>query len=508
MPTLVDALRSLDGRTVLIALFASVFTYIFVGGLSNYRKLSQFKGPPVAAFSRIWLFKHSLSADVNRAQFEALARYGSPCRIGPDLLITDDADLVRHMNAPGSNWRRSDWYDAVRLDPRHDSVFSTRDEKIHADLKAREAGGYQGRDIESLETDIDARTLDMLDLIKRSYNDKVMDVAEMTRFFTIDVLSTVAFGKPFGFLAANKDLWEYNQNTSSFMIALEWVANHKTIRTLFQSRIMQALAAPKETDKTGMGPMLAFARSAVAERFHPDPNSKTPLKKDMLNHFISKGLSQLQCEVEANLQIVAGSDSTTTVLRSALFLLISTPIAYNTLRQEIDLATAAGTLTSPPGVTKYTECLKLPYLSAVIWETLRLFPPLFGLKSKLSPPGGETFKGVFYPPGTQVAICDDALCRREDVFGADAAIFRPERWLEMDEANFKEKRRWVDAVFGSGRFLCLGRHIALMELHKAVVELIRTFDWQIADPMRGIDTHAHNIHVQSNMNVIARARAR
>lgn len=76
MPTLVDALRSLDGRTVLIALFASVFTYIFVGGLINYRKLSQFKGPPVAAFSRIWLFKHSLSADVNRAQFEALARYG------------------------------------------------------------------------------------------------------------------------------------------------------------------------------------------------------------------------------------------------------------------------------------------------------------------------------------------------------------------------------------------------------------------------------------------------
>lgn len=305
----------------------------------------------------------------------------------------------------------------------------------------------------------------MNDLIKRSYNSIPHDLAEITRFFTLDVLSTVAFGKPFGFLENNKDLWEYNTNTSSLMIALEWVANHRTIRALFQSRIMQALAAPKETDKTGMGPVLAFARAAVAERYKPDAKPK----KDMLGHFISKGLSQLQCEVEANLQIVAGSDSTTTVLRSTIFLLISTPLAYNTLRQEIDLAAAAGNLSTP--VAKYSELLKLHYLSAVIWEGLRLFPPLFGLKSKLAPPGGETFKDVFYPEGTQVAVCDDAMCRHPNVFGADAAVFRPERWLEMNEATFKEKRRWVDAVFGSGRFLCLGRHIALMELHKAVVEV-------------------------------------
>lgn len=65
---------------------------------------------------------------------------GSPCRIGPNLLLTDDADLVRHMNAPGSKWTRSGWYDGVRLDPRYDSVFSARDEKLHADLRAKEIG--------------------------------------------------------------------------------------------------------------------------------------------------------------------------------------------------------------------------------------------------------------------------------------------------------------------------------------------------------------------------------
>lgn len=65
---------------------------------------------------------------------------GSPCSIGPNLLVTDDADLVRHMNAPGSKWSRSGWYDGVRLDARYDSVFSARDERLHADLRAKEIG--------------------------------------------------------------------------------------------------------------------------------------------------------------------------------------------------------------------------------------------------------------------------------------------------------------------------------------------------------------------------------
>jgi hypothetical protein len=44
------------------------------------------------------------------------------------------------MNAPGSKWTRSGWYDGVRLDARYDSVFSARDEKLHAELRAKEIG--------------------------------------------------------------------------------------------------------------------------------------------------------------------------------------------------------------------------------------------------------------------------------------------------------------------------------------------------------------------------------
>ncbi|KAF2163606.1 hypothetical protein M409DRAFT_68501 [Zasmidium cellare ATCC 36951] len=491
---------SLIITTVLASSFVLLLSYIVVSSTINYRRLRQFKGPPLAAFSRFWLFWEECSARLPKSQRAAIQRYGSPARIAPNLLVTDDPDLVRHMNAPGSRWTRSGWYDAMKMDPRKDNVFSTRNEKLHAELKAKEAPGYNGRDIATLESDIDARIGDLIYLIKNTYNGVSMEFANVSRFFTLDVLSTVAFGRPFGFMAANEDLWGYNKLNASFMFLLGLQANHTSIYKFFTQPWLLALAAPKPTDKAGIGPALAFAQKAVGERYGPDAK----VKKDMLGSFVSKGLDQQQCEVEAFLQIIAGSDSTTGVLRAIFFLLAGSPPVYAKLQAEVDSAAK----TQPQGrVIAYKEALKLPHLQAVIYESLRLYPPLFGLKSKCAPPEGETINGTFYPPGTEVCICDDAVCRRKDIFGEDSEVFRPERFLEGDdEAVRKERIRTVEVVFGTGRFQCLGKHIAWMELSKGVFELMKTFDFQMTDPMRGIDTYAHNVHIMSNLLLVMRPR--
>jgi hypothetical protein len=122
------------------ALVLSVLLYLIIGSVVNYRKLSQFPGPPLAKFTRFWLFWQAANARSHDAQREALRKYGSPCRIGPNLLVTDDADVVRHMSSPRSKWSRSAWYNAMRFDPRTDTVFSTRDERIHMDLRTKEIG--------------------------------------------------------------------------------------------------------------------------------------------------------------------------------------------------------------------------------------------------------------------------------------------------------------------------------------------------------------------------------
>ncbi|EME43023.1 hypothetical protein DOTSEDRAFT_89002 [Dothistroma septosporum NZE10] len=488
----------LKTSNVLASLLVLLLSYTIIGAIVNYAKLRQFKGPRAAAFSRAWLFWEECSARLPESQRRALRQYGSPARIGPDLLVTDDPELIRHMSAPGSRWTRSHWYDAMKMDPRIDTVFSTRDEQLHTELKAKEAGGYNGRDIASLEPDIDARVGDMLYLVRNTYNGLPMDMANIARFFTLDVLSTVAFGSPFGFMAANDDLWGYNKLNASFMVVLGLQANHSSVYNFFTQPWLQALAAPKVTDKSGIGPALAFARKAVAERYGPDGK----VKNDMLGHFVDKGLSQVQCEAEAFLQIIAGSDSTTGVMRNVIWMLAGSPPTYARLRAEVDAAVEAG-VTRP--VVKYAETSKLPYLRAVVQETIRIFPPLFGLKSKVTL-SGDIFKGIYYPPGTEVCDCNEAVMRNKDVFGEDAEYFRPERLLEGDEVSRRTRQQTIDTSFGAGRFQCLGKHIAMMELHKATFEMIRAFDFQIADPTKGIESIAHNVHIASGLNMIARPR--
>ncbi|KAF2859031.1 cytochrome P450 [Piedraia hortae CBS 480.64] len=489
--------------SALVLVAAAFLVYAIVGACVNYRRLRQFGGPFLAGCSRAWLFWQSCRARVHEAQFDAIKENGSVARIGPNLLVTNDADIVRHLNAPGSRWRRSEWYNGVKLDPRQDTVFSTRDEHVHATLRSKESGAYNGRDIDTLEPTIDERVVELIELIRREYRGRDMDLAAVVRFFTLDVLSSVAFGRPFGFMAANKDLWKYDEKTSQFTLVLEWAVNHRFFRAILQSSLMQHLTAPKETDRVGMGPLLAIARGSVAERY-VQAGQKQPkvVKNDMLGHFVSHGLTQLQSEAEAFLQIIAGSDSTSTVLRITLFLLIGTPVAYNILRAEVDAAAAD---VSYP-VISYNEAQRLPFLSACLWEGLRMYPPLFGLKSKVAPPGGDTIKGYYFPAGTEVATCDSALCRNPEIFGEDAHLFRPERWINTSPETRIRYKRTVDTVFGSGRFLCLGRHIAMMELHKALYELMRNFEWAIVDPLKGINSHAHNVHIQSNMNIVATLR--
>ena len=313
-----------------------------------------------------------------------------------------------------------------------------------------------------------------------------MDFAKVSQYFTLDVLSQIAFGTKFGFLNANRDLYDYNKTSASFLAVLELILNHPSIRWIVTSRPMQALLAPKSTDAIGAGKIIGIIKAAVAERYSDNlKDSSTPPKRDMLAHFKSKGLTREQTEVESHLQLIAGSDSTTSALRTTFFLLIANPPAYNRLNLEISDAISSNLVTDP--VITATECQQLPYLQAVINEGLRLWPPLFGLQAKLSPsPNGETFQGRFYPPGTEVAICGLAMGRKKSVFGEDADLFKPERWME-DGGVSKERRQkyaeHVECLFGAGRFTCLGKPIAMMELGKGIVEVRISMSERMTDPI-------------------------
>lgn len=137
------------------------------------------------------------------------------------------------------------------------------------------------------------------------------------------------------------------------------------------------------------------------------------------------------------------------------------------LRAEIDTAVEQGRVSSP---IIDTESRSLPYLQACIKESLRIWPPITGLMPRVSEQD-TIVCGVHIPAGTNVAWSAKAVLRNKAVFGDDSEIFSPERWLNDDPHRVKEMENTVDLCFGHGKWGCLGRPIAMMELNKMTVEV-------------------------------------
>ena len=65
----------------------------------------------------------------------------------------------------------------------------------------------------------------------------------------------------------------------------------------------------------------------------------------------------------------------------------------------------------------------------------------------------------------------------KQIFGDDAEVFRPERWLEAEPEQLGRMNSVDDLIFHSEKYQCLGKSVALMEYNKIFVKLFKTFEY-------------------------------
>lgn len=107
-----------------------------------------------------------------------------------------------------------------------------------------------------------------------------------------------------------------------------------------------------------------------------------------------------------------------------------------------------------------------------------MHPPAVAPAFREVPKGGDTICGYFVPAGALVGYNFYQFLRNPKYFRADAEVFRPERWLDATPEKLKEMERNVELVFGHGKWKCLGRDVAAMELNKVIPE-VRAFLFRV-----------------------------
>lgn len=177
-----------------------------------------------------------------------------------------------------------------------------------------------------------------------------------------------------------------------------------------------------------------------------------------------KDLTMLQGD--ARLIIVAGSDTTAATMAFIYQYLAKYPAEVDKLRAELDpLVGASGEIT-------HSKIIKAEHLNGLIYETLRLNPPVPSAMYRLTPPEGITINGTFIPGTTQVFCPQYVLSRSEKAY-EKATEFYPERWYKEPDM-VKNKTCW--GPFSMGVYGCIGKPLALLEIRTLVTKLVMKYD--------------------------------
>jgi cytochrome P450 len=163
-------------------------------------------------------------------------------------------------------------------------------------------------------------------------------------------------------------------------------------------------------------------------------------------------LSDLDIAAECADHLDAGLKTTSDTLMFALWSLSLPGHQQYQQRLAAEVDSVRDSLSDQGAVSSAEQCDRLPFLDAVVKETLRLYGPIPASQPRTSH-SDTTIDGYLVPAGTAVSCQSYSLHRNPNVF-PDPYKFNPDRWLAGD-AEVAMMRRWW-WPFSSGGRMCLG----------------------------------------------------
>jgi benzoate 4-monooxygenase len=312
-------------------------------------------------------------------------------------------------------------------------VVLTLESKVHHAKKRRMlAHSYSLQSLVAMEEYVASGTRKYLAQMDRlATSGKPTNIKDWNHWYAFDTIGELALGDNFHLLDGSSntdfvDLVAAHMKLGATFFCCQWLGKYIINPYVPLQWVQDALSRRQKLKRV--------TTTLIDQRLEKGSD-----RKDILARLIEardpdtgEPLEKAELETEAWSNIVAGSDTTATSLTSIMFRVMKNPRIYEKLTAEIRA-------TFPPHSTEiptYAQTNKLPYLQACIKEALRVLPAIGRPLPRIVPPEGKTLAGETFPAGTIVGIPAWTVHRDRKVWGEDAEVYRPERWLEGDAAKY------------------------------------------------------------------------
>ncbi|KAJ5177047.1 uncharacterized protein N7482_002924 [Penicillium canariense] len=205
----------------------------------------------------------------------------------------------------------------------------------------------------------------------------------------------------------------------------------------------------------------------------PQGIKKVPSQYIFLNALTGTTKDPVRLRDESLNVLLAGRDTTASLLSWTILLLARHPHIFSRLRS--DILEQFGTYELPRNMD-FASLKSCQYLQHFLNEVLRLYPvvPLnrrCATKDTTLPRGGgkDGTSPIYIRKGRTVMYSTYVLHRRKDIWGEDAEIFNPDRWVGR-------KVTWEYIPFNGGPRTCIGQQFALMRSSYVLVRLLQRYD--------------------------------
>ncbi|KAH8897412.1 cytochrome P450 [Thozetella sp. PMI_491] len=400
-------------------------------------------------------------------------------RVGPNELSFADPGAVREIYNSDVFIKEETFYRAKRIF-HEDFLLSYRDPEAHRQRRKLLSRGFSQAAMNEFEPHIDTKIISMLDhWAERTTHGQVIDVYSWVHWLGFDIVyhlmfdedpGSVKFGRPHEVMPYFR-AWKPTYIYKEFLPVLErwgvlvpgYVGNcfrgvdkwkkyamkiiqncrAKEVNTPF---LRQVIHGPKESE-----PGLALSNSQIAE--------------------------------ECMGGMFGGSGTTANTFVYILWGCLQKPEVKKRLQEEL-----REVFPDRNAVPDYRTCTSLPFLQAVITETLRRYPTIIATLPRAATKDAVV-RDVVIPKGTIVGVQNYTMHLNEEAF-PNPEEWNPERWL-VKEGDELRKEAWVP--FSVGPRKCIGINLAQMELSKITAAFFRRFDASIdasmkQDDMRMYDT--------------------